>query len=260
MVGVMAVAGVEAKASACPSTQRSHARLGQPDRAESANDGCSGYAERLDGVSARASASGDRTEVGVVSMGQLGGQRPQLGGPATEAAKPASDGGSGQAQGGSDATVTQAGRLGQERRADDLDHIEAAEQRGRRDQHVRRLTRPAARASEAQAPAAVWAVKLTLAREPPEGEHPVGARRARKPPLRSRASTCSGWSATASTLESSLPDPTSESSLTGATGGKGQLVLRIVEHSGNVVYCLLAYALRTASGIGPMARKGGSPS
>ena len=116
-------------------------------------------------------------------MGQLGGQRPQLDSSPAEAAEPAANGGRGQAQHRRDATVTQPGRPGQECRTNDLDEIEAAEQCGRRDQDVRRSARPAARPTEAQAPATVGAAQLALAREPPWPEHTVGAQRAPQAPI-----------------------------------------------------------------------------
>ena len=123
--------------------------------------------------------------------------------------------------------MTQPGRLGQECRADDLDEIEAPEQRGAWDQHVRRPARPAAGPTEALAPAAVRAAQLALAREPPRAEHPIRARRALQVPAEELRLD----------LRRSVPDrkhtqillSTSESSRAGVADGKSQLVLRMVE-------------------------------
>lgn len=204
---------------------------GRLDRTEPANNGCRGYAKCLDGVRVGASSRSDWTEFGVVSVSDLGGQRPQLGGPAAEAAKPAADRGGRHAQRGGDATVTQAARLGQECGTDDLDHIEASEQRGRRDQHVRRPASPAAGSAEAQAPASIRPAKLALAREPPGTEHTVPTRRAPQAPLEKPRLDPIGLLSNRKHARIRAPKPTSESSLTGATGGKGQLVLRMVEHA-----------------------------
>jgi hypothetical protein len=159
---------------------------------EVANDGCRGYAKCLNGVRARASPRSDWTEFGVVSVSDLGAQRPQLGGPAAEATKPAADSGGRHAQRGGDATVTQAARLGQECGTDDLDHIEASEQRVRRKRRRRRPSGPRSSRSRAN----------------PQGPStPSQQDGHRRRPMRSRASTQSGWLATASTLEFALPDP-----------------------------------------------------
>lgn len=194
--------------------RREHQRAGQrgdhlpwqPDRSESASDGCAGYAERLDGVSARASPSADRTQVGGRVYAPTGRPAPIARLPGGRRGEAASDGGGGQTQRSSDPTVTQAGHLGQECCPDDLDHVEAAEQRGGWDQHVRRLARPAARARKrrrrrpsGQRSSCSLANPLGPSTPPAHDGH-------HRRPSRSRASTSSGWSPTASTLESSLPD------------------------------------------------------
>ena len=91
-----------------------------PAQAEPADDDCGSYAE--DRQRQRSAApSGDRTQLGVVPVGQLHG--PQLGGPSAETAEPAADGGGTRAGRRCHATVTEASRPGREGGADDLDEI-----------------------------------------------------------------------------------------------------------------------------------------